>query len=69
MDQNNTRFNSDHFSLTFNVGICPITSQTTKAKVVFDYKNANWQGLCDYLIDCDFSACLKLRQFGWPLNK
>ena len=48
---------TDHLMLSFHLYINMIKCHSRKSTVVFDYKKADWRGLCDYLLDCDFSAC------------
>ena len=48
---------SDHFTLSFDFKFAfpPLTKKS--CKYVFDYSKADYECLCDYLLDTDFSDC------------
>ena len=52
---------SDHLSVSFYVNIGSGYVNCTKSKTVFNYKKADWKGLCNLLMDCDFSCCFKFK--------
>ena len=49
---------SDHFLISFYVEHTPSPTKRLKSSLVFDYINADYEGLCDFLFESDFSCCL-----------
>ena len=49
---------SDHFTLTFSLSSTVPSSPHSICKYVYDYPKADYDGLCSYLLDMDFSPCL-----------
>lgn len=59
-DQTDCPLHSDHFMITFDIsctegGLDP--PSCLPSTIVFDYSKADWEGLCNYLLDQDFSLC------------
>ena len=50
---------SDHFPIHLNLNIKTKQECSKKPTLVYDYQKADWRGLCDYLMDEDFSACFE----------
>ena len=48
---------SDHFSVTFKLRSFDCRIDSSKSRLAYDYSKGDWEGLCDYLLDCDFSCC------------
>ena len=48
---------SDHLMITFSVSSY---SQSSFCNLPIDFPKANFSGLCDYLLSCDFSMCFEL---------
>ena len=59
---------SDHFTLTFSLSSTVPSSPHSRYKYVYDYPKADYDGLCSYLLDMDFSPCL-LSQDVWNIIK
>ena len=49
---------SDHYVISFQLALCKPVSSREKPRYVFDFPKANLSGLCDFLLDIDFSSCL-----------
>ena len=49
---------SDHYIISFNIDLTSPSVKHHGSTFVFDYNNADYEGLCDYLLDSDFSVCL-----------
>ena len=49
---------SDHFTLTFHLSTTLPSYARYMPKYVYDYPKADYNGLCSYLLDFDFSPCL-----------
>lgn len=49
---------SDHFMISFNIDCHYLKNKSQNSLFVFDYANADYEGLCDFLMDFDFSCCL-----------
>ena len=45
---------SDHYSITFSVSVSVIASTTYST---FNYSKGDYQGLCEYLLCCEFTPC------------
>ena len=64
---------SDHFNITFQItrSTLPQPSPTTNQKYVFDFPKADYEGLCSFLLDADFSTCLQSEdvEFVWSSLK
>ena len=59
---------SDHFMISFSPLCCKVpTHNYCKPRYVFDYANADFVGLCSYLMDVDFSLCFQSSdiEFMW----
>lgn len=52
-------FPSDHYLISFGISIVPQLDPTAGTPSVFDYSKADWAGLCNFLLDVDFSVCLE----------
>ena len=50
---------SDHFNISFHIVSCAPTSKRCELLFVFDYSKADFAGLCNYLLDIDYSVCLQ----------
>ena len=50
---------SDHYKIYFFIESNFSINKTHKPLFVFDYKIANYEGLCDFLLDVDFSYYLQ----------
>ena len=50
---------SDHYKIYFFIESNFSINKTHKPLFVFDYKMANYEGLCDFLLDVDFSYYLQ----------
>ena len=50
---------SDHYNICFHMVYCPSTSRRHSPLSVFDYSKADYEGLCNYLLDIDYSFCLQ----------
>ena len=52
---------SDHYVVTFQISHSspPSLTTTTTPKYVFDFPKADYDGICSYLIDFDYSCCLR----------
>ena len=51
---------TDHFMLSFGFqGEASLLQRFScpTSTVVFDYSKADWEGLCNYILDQDFSRC------------
>ena len=48
---------SDHLMISFSLLAKPKGIPRSKPRIVFDYSKADWSGLCDHLLDSDFSLC------------
>lgn len=57
--QNETPLSSDHFMVSFSLNVTGVSAPCKCMSVVFDYPKANWDGLCNYLLDSDFSMCFE----------
>ena len=49
----------EHYNTCFNIVNCPSTSRRHSPLSVFDYSKADYEGLCNYLLDIDYSLCLQ----------
>ena len=49
---------SDHYIISFQLLLSKSVSSREKPRYVFDFPKANLTGLCDFLLDIDFSSCL-----------
>ena len=52
----NTILQSDHFIILFEV-ICSTRPHRQTVRYVYDYSEANFEGLNNYLLNVDFSSC------------
>lgn len=53
--------NSDHFLISFQLRINQTNTCSSATRLVLDYQKADWEGLCNYLLDNDdFSLCAEL---------
>ena len=50
---------SNHYNICFNIVNCPSTSRRHSPLSVFDYSKGDYEGLCNYLLDIDYSLCLQ----------
>ena len=50
---------SDHYKISFFIESNFPLNKSHKPVFVFDYKRANYEGLCDFLLDVDFSYYLQ----------
>lgn len=48
---------SDHYSISFKMRAHNDQGGSSKSRIVFDYSKADWDGLCCFLMDSDFSCC------------
>ena len=48
---------SDHYLIHFFINSQPVRSAKSKSRQVIDYSKKYMQGLCDYLLDYDFTSC------------
>lgn len=46
--------------VTFQLNIANTSPSLRHLTLIFDYKKANWEGLCDYLLDSELGLCLDL---------
>ena len=64
---------SDYFIITFQItrSTLPQPPPTTNQKYVFDFPKADYEGLCSFLLDADFSTCLQSEdvEFVWSSLK
>lgn len=49
---------SDHYIISFSISCSTNKRPRSQPKFVFDYSKADYEGLCSYLLDVDFSCCL-----------
>ena len=49
--------NTDHRMISFELSLSQTKSPRRKPLILLDYKKADWAGLCDHLLDSDFSVC------------
>ena len=63
-------FNSDHFLVSFDL-LAYCKTATHQPSKVFNYSKADMEGLCNYLLDLDFSPCLASTdpEFVWSYIK
>ena len=52
-------FITDHFLLHFEVVADDPIRPCNSPQLVYDYTKADWQGMCNHLLDCDFAACFE----------
>ena len=50
---------SDHHTISFKIKYNPKQYPNSSYKYVFDYSKADLNGLCDHLLDIDFSVCFQ----------
>ena len=62
---------SDHFVITFIIPESAPPPAQVASQYVFDFPKADYQGLCDYLLDIDFSHLFSLTdvEFIWSSLK
>ena len=48
---------SDHYSITFSVSVSVVASSKSTTYSTFNYSKGDYQGLCEYLLCCDFTPC------------
>ena len=59
---------SDHFLIYF-LPLCSIPSSIkSKPGYVYDFSKANYNGMCDFLLDSDFRVLFESRDIGLYLN-
>ena len=49
---------SDHYIISFQLSLLKSVTPRQKPRYVFDFPKANLSGLCNFLLDFDFSSCL-----------
>ena len=49
---------SDHYIISFQLSLLKSVTPRQKPRYVFDFPKANLTGLCNFLLDFDFSPCL-----------
>ena len=49
---------SDHYIISFQLSLLKSLTPRQKPRYVFDFPKANLTGLCNFLLDFDFSSCL-----------
>ena len=54
-----TPLDTDHFMISFSLEGGNTASSCQSPVLVFDYPKADWNGLCNYLLDYDFSLCFE----------
>lgn len=55
-----TPLSSDHFRVSFRVNTQHCISVEGDCSLVYDYPKADWEGLCNFLMDGDLDSCLEL---------
>ena len=58
-----------HYLISFSVSQGIECSKKILAHYVYDYSKGNYQGLCDYLLQCNFSACYTYINLVWFIPK
>ena len=53
-------FKLDHFMVSFSLAVNTVCPSCSATSLVFDYSKADWEGLCGYLLDSDFSMCFEV---------
>ena len=57
MSESTSFLTSDHFIFSFYVEHTPSPTKRFISSLVFDYTNADYEGLCDILFESDSSYC------------
>ena len=59
---------SDHYNICFHIAKYSLTPRRKPILSVFDYSKADYEGLCNYLLDVDYSACLQSNSIEYVWN-
>ena len=60
---------TDHLTVSFNIQHTVQSRQRSKSTYVFDYSKANFEGLCNHLLESDFSDCYILDNVEYVWTK
>ena len=51
---------SDHYAITFNIDLYMQPIPKITPKKVYDFTKADWTGLCDFMLDLNWSECFSI---------
>ena len=69
--ESDSPFPTDHFMVSFTFVGCSMCDSCSAPVYVYDYPKADWVGMCNHLLDCDFSMCFETTDVEviWSLLK